>query len=344
MNTTDLTTLVADMRGRMADLAAGYGPTDQAGLRAMASWYKSILTDAARKAVYRPERYLALAVEILDGTIDLNTREERRVATIARDAWDVLLAGATGEALVGGHRAAYGVALTPGTPIAKRVKGVAFDAARLEKAWAHDLTDFLAEVAAKGIAKNVTAGTAAPVTGNQYRYPVMDIPGMEALVRFIADLAPALTPVKPAEVGVKKSVLRQAAQDALAPMRDGRGGITRDEHRAARKAAVAGEYHDLLAGRSAGALNEDIDIPVEDEVVSPWTLALPHFLPFGVKSEEELMVIIDEMLDVKPEGSKRGAIAHYAQSEAESKHLRRAAAKVRKNVATLQPVLVSLFA
>lgn len=344
MNTTDLTTLVEDMRGRMADLAAGYGPTDQAGIRAMASWYRSVLLDAARKAVYSESRYAMLAQDILDGRIDLGSRPERKAAVLADEAWTIIVAGATGASLANFvltamHEATFWSEDIEVTAAAMAVRGVAKKATRGVEGYLDDVQAVVAEKAAAALTKTATAGVATPITGNQHRYPVMDIPGMEALVEYLAALAPAMRETDRRALPLKGSYLDQAAQralDATERKKMGASGRAMKARRvygaflasldgmseAERVVAIAEREtriaampaHDQRDAREAErAIDEGegvMSLSEEDGVDAvagsitssdPWSLIAPRF---STENEpltgQELQVVLEEVLDITP--------------------------------------------
>lgn len=353
MNTNTLT--ATDLHARIADEVAFYAPhvgvTDREGLKTMEPVYRDWLLAEARHVVYPAARFNRETQ-----TFATDARHEARAERLAADAWAIIMEGVTRPRKSDLRIApALSAVATPSAPVAKKAKAVAAAATRVEIAHRDDVAAEVGFAAARAVTKRYTAAAAAPVSGHvEEHMPLMDIFAAAALLEYLDALTPALAVTK--DHGASEALLAQEAQDALSSLRDHRA-VTQADHRAARKAAANGEEHAVLAGRSALALDDDLDSPIEDEVEGVWDAALPVFEPLGVRDAEELQVIISEMLGEKVgrvEGKKDVTLTPVAlyvkgvedprERKAEAKRLRETVDRIRENVATVGPALRELLA
>lgn len=189
MNSITLTEQVETLRARMTEVAESYGPTDQAGLRALTHWYLSAVRDSARQAIYG-DRYAALALSILNGEQPTDRRREDKVESLVREVWTFILNRATASKEKLTANAAREIAFRS-DEVAPAVKSESKSWTRYGTAtfeYRDDLKSMLSETAARAISKKTVDGTASPVSGNQHRYPIMDLPLIEQFVAHLATL------------------------------------------------------------------------------------------------------------------------------------------------------------
>lgn len=346
------------------------------GIRRHEQTLRLLLTEEARRLVYVDGDPRAEANLWNDIPVNPDGPSERAVTRFVDEAVAILYknAGVATEAvrLAAAQEAALFIEGRSNSAAARAVYAVATAIARPEPMYTDDVQEALTAAAAAGITTHFTRD-ATPASDRSLAGAHNSWSLFFDTVPYLARIAmtAVIAEAERGELGLSDTVLSQAAQDRFARVRDHRGGISREMRRAARHVAAhrsimeglsgdealfeqelfdaetAGKSGydtatDVLEGRSTDTL--DFDVQGDEGVdIGPWRLALPHFLPFGVNSVSDLMVIIDDIAGLLPEeGSTRGAIAHYAQSEAESKSLRRAKARILKNVKTLQPVLAPL--
>lgn len=227
MNSITLTEQVETLRARMTEIAASYGPTDQAGLRALTHWYLSAVRDSARQAVYG-DRYSALALSILNGEQPTDRRREDRVEKLVTEAWRFILNRATASWTGKGEKktvasGALELSFTSDA-VVPAVEGEAkartlFGTATFE--YRDDLESMLRETAARAITAKTVDGTSAPVSGSQRRYPIMDLPLIEEFVSHLATLAERAADGDRQALGVSGDTLGRRAGDLLDKLRYG---------------------------------------------------------------------------------------------------------------------------
>lgn len=227
MNSITLTEQVETLRARMTEVAASYGPTDQSGLRALTHWYLSAVRDSARQAIYG-DRYAALALSILNGEQSTDHRREKKVEALVTEAWRFILNRATASWTGKKEKkttasGALELAFTSDA-VAPAVEGEAkartlYGTATFE--YRDDLESMLRETAARAITAKTVDGTGAPVSGNQRRYPIMDLPLIDAFVSHLATLAERAADADRQTLGVSGDNLGRRANDLLDQLRYG---------------------------------------------------------------------------------------------------------------------------
>lgn len=246
----------------------------------------------------------------------------------------------------------------------------------------------LALSAAVGITGRYTKGITAPLSASVDIHDLNDTMSLRAVTEYLVELVPALKEADRYDVGLSGDVLAQRGRDVLARMTDARGGISETAHRQARRlaahrstvAGLEGEERDAEIARfeaaTAALPQRERDAAADaDEVLggykAPRSLndegfevaddfedahfttlvreVLPVFTGYGVKSADELQVILDEMSGVKVahvpglRDVEKNPIALYAKDRKERERLYGAVKKIRADIERLATVLVPLL-
>lgn len=365
---SEATNLRTEYTADFARRTAERPDTNRAGVIARDEWYTALATDAARLSIYGFAGYQALVDDLLAGR-SLNARNEKRVAIVVREVRDLINLRITKVGLKKDavKRAALNVAREiammdgeygrPKHAAGTAVHIVASEVAHFARQHFEDVQADVAMSAAGGITTHFTSGVIPPLSGETEFFEIGDASHIAALVEYLLALVPALKRADRSEIGLDGAILKQEAVSTIAPLRDVRSGIPRDESRAMRGAIVRDEEHELTVGREAFTLDEAFDRPVEDHVESAWDVAMPVFTPLGVRDTDELQVIIAEMLGEKvapvpgKKDIKLGPVALFVKGIADAQERKNASQRltetmwrIQKNAATVGPALRELLA
>lgn len=224
MNSITLTEQVETLRARTAEAVEYYGTTETGFARyaELRGWYQSAILNAAVVAVYG-DAYPS-AEQLLAGWEASGTRLER-AERLAAEAWTLIATRAGIGERPEGYAANVARAVAFTTPkLNDAMKEEARSWTREETATApyrDDLFSALIEVAARGLQKSVIDDAEAFISGRFYRYPVMDLPRIDAFVAHLFALPEAAKTAGRNELGVTFSVLRVEAGDAMDVLRFG---------------------------------------------------------------------------------------------------------------------------
>lgn len=267
MNSSTLTEQVETLRNSRAEAAAFYGATETGFARyaELRAWYRSAILSKATVLVYG-EAYPSTA-QLLAGWEPSGSRLER-AQRLADEAWTLIAMRAGIEERPEGyaaHAARVAAFATPKLEAAVKSEARVWTADGTATApYREDLTSALIEVVARGLQKAVIEDAEAFISGRFYRYPVMDLPRIDAFVAHLFTLPEAAKTAERMELGLDGGVLHAAAGDAMDTLRfgeldaepedwqvsrDAKGrpmlkaakrdlNVTRDERRAVRRLAV----------------------------------------------------------------------------------------------------------
>lgn len=262
-----LSTNVETLRARTAEAIEYYGATETGFARyaELRGWYQSAILSAATVAVYG-DTYPS-AEQLLAGWKASGTRLER-AQRLADEAWTLIAMRAGIEERPEGyaaHAARVAAFATPKLEAAVKREARVWTADGTATApYREDLTSALIEVVARGLQKAVIEDAEAFISGRFYRYPIMDLPRIDAFVAHLFTLPEAAKTAEREELGADGAVLRVAAGDAMDDIRfgeldrdledwevqrDAKGrpmvkaakrdlNVTRDERRAVRRLAI----------------------------------------------------------------------------------------------------------
>lgn len=243
-----LATLHTDFTSELAFWQAQIPECDLAGLAAMEDVYTAWLLEEARYVIYPATRF-----DRETQAFRTDARREREAAALATEAWLFVHAVATSDkdaldafALNAARATTFWVGGDNATAASKAVRAIITKALRGRDAHREDIEAEVSEKAAHYISAGVTAGAAAPVSGNvEEHMPLMDVFGLAGLLEYLHALGPALAAADRSELALTGANLRRDTVRALDDLTYAFAGMTMDEKDAARSLAA---HRSNLAG------------------------------------------------------------------------------------------------
>lgn len=243
-----LATLHTDFTSELAFWQAQIPECDLAGLAAMEDVYTAWLLEEARYVIYPATRF-----DRETQAFRTDARREREAAALATEAWLFVHAVATSDkdaldafALNAARATTFWVGGDNATAASKAVRAIITKALRGRDAHREDIEAEVSEKAAHYISAGVTAGAAAPVSGNvEEHMPLMDVFGLAGLLEYLHALGPALAAADRSELALTGANLRRDTVRALDDLTYAVSGLTVDEKDAARSLAA---HRSNLAG------------------------------------------------------------------------------------------------
>jgi len=221
---TTLTEQVKTLRNNHAEAAEFYGGTDAGFARyaELRAWYRSAILSQATVRVYG-DAYPSTE-QLIAGWEPSGSRLER-AKRLADEAWALIAMRAGIEKQPEGfaaHTARVAAFSTPSLERAVKSEARVWTAEGTATApYREDLTSALIEVAARGLQNAVIEDAEAFISGRFYRYPVMDLPRIDAFVAHLFALPEAAKTAERKELGMEGTVLRAEAGDAMDVLRFG---------------------------------------------------------------------------------------------------------------------------